>query len=91
MAGHSKYRDRAAIQKACGVSARTVGYMREGTGNPTIANIEAVARLFKLEAWELLIDHAEARKRLMARIFDESAAPDQTVEKSGTKTAKISN
>ena len=76
MQNSAKYKNRPSLAAAAGLSARTIGYMRQKTGgNPTLKNIEAVAEIFDLEVWELLIDHAQAKKRLLSKIFDVSA-PD---------------
>jgi transcriptional regulator with XRE-family HTH domain len=85
MATHPRYNDRESVQNGCGVSARTIGHMREGKKNPTLANIEAVARLFKLEAWELLIDHGEARRRILERLLAQPGVSDEKMETHGFK------
>jgi transcriptional regulator with XRE-family HTH domain len=66
---NGKYSDRKLLGAAAGVSARSVGYLLQKSGNPTLKTIQAVAGVFKLEAWELLIDDSSARERLMGRIF----------------------
>lgn len=56
MAAHPILRDRKALKARTGVSPRTIGYMLQPTqGNPTLANLEAVAGAFHLEVWELLM------------------------------------
>lgn len=68
MAG-SKYTNVDKLGAASGVKPRTVGYLISGKGNPTLKTIEAIAGVFKLQAWELLIDHNVARDQIMGRIF----------------------
>lgn len=76
MVATSKDRFEVARATRGAVSARTVGSMKSGKGNPTIANIEAVAQVFKLQAWELLIDREAEKERIMGRIFGSSAVQD---------------
>lgn len=75
----ARYKNRSQLEVASGVSARTIGSMRAGQGNPTLENIEDVARVFKLEAWELLIDHEVTKKRLIEQLLgiksNESSPP----------------
>lgn len=65
MAIHPTLKSRKAIELRTGgaVSARSVGYMlqKEG-GNPTLANIEAVAGIYHLEVWELLMPGLDTSK-----------------------------
>ena len=65
----SKYPDRKLLARAAGVSERSVGYMLQKSGNPTLKTIQAVAHVFGLEAWELLMDSDSARDQLLGRIF----------------------
>lgn len=66
MSKHPVLRDRKAIAARTGISARTVGYMlQSGEGNPTLANIEAVADAFKVPAWRLLTDDENVDKLLL--------------------------
>lgn len=37
-----------------GIGDKTLGNMKSGKGNPQLQNIEAVARYFRVEPWELL-------------------------------------
>lgn len=84
-----KYRDRKSLAGAAGISARAVGYMlQKDAGNPTLAHIEAVARVFKLEAWELLIDHAETKRRLITKILSAEAASDARLHENGIHPVK---
>lgn len=83
MASSPKYRDRQSLASKSGVSARTIGSMMKGKGNPTLKSIVAVAQVFNLEAWELLIDHAQTRRKLITRILDADAVPDSSVERAG--------
>jgi hypothetical protein len=46
--------------------------MLQKTGNPTLKSIQAVAEVFGLDAWELLIDTTTARNKLMGRIFSDT-------------------
>ncbi len=56
MAAHPILKDRKAIKARTGVSPRTIGYMLQPeVGNPTLANLEAVATAFHLDVWELLM------------------------------------
>ena len=57
--------------------------MMAGAGNPTIDNIEAVASVFKIEAWELLIDEDEARRRILAKLLHTKGVSDEDMENHG--------
>jgi transcriptional regulator with XRE-family HTH domain len=72
MRDSGKYTDRELLGRAAGISARNVGYMLQKTGNPTLKSIQAVAKVFGLDAWELLIDSGTARDRLMSRFFGQA-------------------
>lgn len=54
MAGSRTLTDRPTLAKRSGVAARTIGSMAQGDGNPTLANVEAVATAYGLELWEIL-------------------------------------
>lgn len=69
MSAHARLRDRDSLETATGVSARTIGYMLEGNGNPTINNVEKVAGAYGLEAWEMLFDPDKSRGKLVERLF----------------------
>lgn len=71
---NGKYRDRKLLAAAAGVSARSVGYLLQKNGNPTLKTIQAVAGVFKLEPWELLMDDHSTRERLLGRIFGATGA-----------------
>jgi DNA-binding phage protein len=67
---HPRLRDRLSIAKAAGISPRSVGYMlQRGTGNPTLAHVEAVADAFGVRTWELLIDRDLEKEKLMQKVF----------------------
>lgn len=72
MDGSQRYNDREKLASAAGISPRSVGYILEGNSNPTLNSIEAVARVFGLDVWELLIDDSKARTKLVDRIFGQS-------------------
>ncbi|MEJ7808517.1 MAG: hypothetical protein WKG03_21670 [Telluria sp.] len=42
------------------IGDKTLGFIRAGTGNPTLASIESVASFFRIKAWELLRPASEA-------------------------------
>lgn len=69
---------RPLIAAASGVSARTVGYMlQSGRGNPTLGNIELVARAFNVPVWRLLVDSPIIERMLMvSRILEMPGVPD---------------
>lgn len=54
MKQHPLLKDRFSLEKRSGVSARTIGSMKSGKGNPTLENIDAVARAYKLTPAEIL-------------------------------------
>ena len=81
MAAHERFTNRKALAAATGISPRSIGYMlQSGPGNPTLANIEAVAQAFKVPAWQLLVD-SPAMRRLaqVANILDAPAVPDSRI------------
>ena len=79
MANHDRLTNRPALAAATGLSARTIGYMlQSGKGNSTLANIELVARAFKVPVWHLLVDSPTVRKMTqIAQILDAPAVPDE--------------
>ena len=78
MARHPDLNDRPKLALRSGVSARTIGYMMQsGEGNPTLANIEAVAKAFGKPVWHLLIDSPVIEKLLLLdKILNTTAVPD---------------
>lgn len=65
MAVHPILNNRKAVSLRTGgeVSARAVGYMlQEDGGNPTLAHLEAVAGIYHLEVWELLMPGLDTSK-----------------------------
>lgn len=66
------------------VSARNVDYAKKKGAtlpSPTLDFIEAIAKLFNVEPWELITDPGESRKRLIDRLMrGNGAANDETDE-----------
>lgn len=81
MATHDRLTNRKALAAATGISPRSIGYMlQSGPGNPTLANIEAVAHAFKVPVWHLLTDSPTVRKMTqIAQILDAPAVPDTRI------------
>lgn len=55
-----------------GVSQATISRMKSGSADPStlaIERVDAVARGLGCEAWELLIDDAETRKKIVERFL----------------------
>lgn len=78
MKGHPRLKDRPSVAKAAGISPRSVGYMLQpGSGNPTLAHIEAVATAFNQRAWELLIDRELEKEKLMQKVFAPDHRPNE--------------
>ncbi len=51
----ARYKNAKSLAKATGVGETTIDRIRAGVGNPTLSNIEAIARAFGKGAAELLI------------------------------------
>jgi len=81
MARHPDLNDRPKLASRSGISPRTIGYMMQsGAGNPTLANIEAVAKAFGKPVWHLLIDVPVIEKLLLLdKILNTTAVPDETL------------
>jgi hypothetical protein len=56
-----------AVERASGVGYRTVGRMREAKVAANLDTIQAVAKAFNVEAWQLLMQPSASA--LLARIF----------------------
>lgn len=91
MASHPRLNDRKSVAAAAGVSARTVGYMlQSGRGNPTLANIEAVAAAFRVPVWQLVTDSPTVKKLAsIARILDTPGVPDERLAPEWSAPARV--
>lgn len=54
-AGRGELAGNRAVAKAAGVGEGTVQRARSGDGNITVENLEALARYYRLDAWQLLV------------------------------------
>lgn len=54
IAGMPRKYPRPELASRIGIGDKTLGFLKSGTGNPTLENITKVASYFKLQAWELL-------------------------------------
>jgi len=80
--------NRERLARAAGIGDGTVGYMiREGDGNPTLDNIDAVARVFKVAAWELLFDPDTETERLLRRSVQGAVLQDAPPHKKSGRAA----
>lgn len=74
MNSHPMFNTRQSLSKRTkgAVSPRTIGSMLNGSGNPTIGSIEAVAAVYHLEVWELLLPGLDPAK--ISKTVSESEA-----------------
>lgn len=80
MSAHPILRDRKAIKTRTGVSERSIGYMLQpDAGNPTLANLEAVAGAFHLDVWELLMPGLDV-KQIAMKVSDKEAKLQKQIE-----------
>lgn len=79
MRANPSLNSRKTLGARAGISPRTVGYMMQsGKGNPTLANIEAVAAAFRVPVWQLLADSAGVKRLAsIAAILDAPPVPDE--------------
>lgn len=54
LAGMAARGPRPEVASRIGIGDKTLGFLKAGTGNPTLESIVKVARFFKREPWQLL-------------------------------------
>lgn len=62
-----------------GIGDKTLGFLRSGQGNPTIKNIEATAKFFRVEPWQLLRPMEPAAKGIAGHQLSETSAEDPAI------------
>lgn len=77
MEAHATLRTQAAVGKAAGIDQRTVGRILNGSHNPTLKHIEALAKCFKLTSWQLLMPGLDPKNLPVAQTAAERALYDR--------------
>lgn len=60
MRDHPRFSTIKSLASASGVGFGTVRRIKNGDGNPTVSNLEAIARAFRRSAIDLMTDHSKA-------------------------------
>ncbi len=74
-----------------GIGDKTLGFLKAGSGNPTLESIVKVARFFRIQPWELLKPQESARStaidQLMSLATPRSKAALQAISKAAEQGA----
>ena len=73
MSAHATLTTQAALGKAAGIDQRTVGRIINGTHSPTLKAVEALARAYRLAAWQLLMPGLDPLNLPVAQTASEKA------------------
>lgn len=65
---------RPQLAARMGIGDKTLGFIRAGTGNPTLENIAKVAKFLKVKPWELLRSDGDQSQSQAGRFDDETMA-----------------
>lgn len=65
---------RPELAAKMGLGDKTLGFIRSGTGNPTLDSIAKLAKYFRLQPWELLHPEGALAKSQSARPDDQNMA-----------------
>lgn len=65
---------RLTLSKQMKVADGTLGRIKYGNGNPNIETLEAIARFFRIEPWQLLVDGFDLKAP--PAILSSAQAPD---------------
>lgn len=72
------------LSELTGLSISTISEIRHGISSPTLDTIARLADALGIETWELLMDSAETRRRIIERTIGED--PQETEQHTKRRT-----
>lgn len=74
---------RLNLSKLMGVADGTLGRIKYGSGNPNVETLDAIARFFRFETWQLLVDGFDPKEPPKLSNLSESNVQDDLNDEEG--------